>query len=68
MDLSSGHSTEEPSRSKGVEVDAEPTPLKCQLLLYRSSGAHAAAAEQYVHYADRLRRELDVEAPPLESL
>ena len=36
--------------------------------LYKAAGAHAAAAEQYAHYAAVMRAELGVEPPPLESL
>ena len=38
------------------------------LRLYRASGAHAAAAEQYSHYASAMREQLGVEPPPLDSL
>jgi DNA-binding SARP family transcriptional activator len=37
------------------------------LRLYRLTGAHAAAAEQYAHYSTLLR-DLGIEPPPLESL
>jgi flagellar hook protein FlgE len=37
-------------------------------LIDRVTGAHAAAAEQYAHYAAMVREELGVEPPPLESL
>ena len=38
------------------------------LRLYRVSGAHAAAAEQYAHYAAFMREELGVEPPALDAL
>ena len=38
------------------------------LKLYRRTGAHAAAAEQYAHYAAVLRNDLGIEPPPLDSL
>ena len=38
------------------------------LRLYRASGAHAAAAEQYAHYASAMREQLGIEPPPLDSL
>jgi DNA-binding SARP family transcriptional activator len=38
------------------------------LRLYRLSGAHSAAAEQYGHYATVMRDELGIEPPPLDSL
>ncbi len=54
---------------RALEVDTDAESIEVSLLrLYRASGAHAAAAEQYAHYATRLRQELDVEPPPLESL
>jgi len=54
---------------RALEVDATAESVEVSLLrLYRASGAHAAAAEQYAHYASRLREELDVEPPPLELL
>ena len=54
---------------RALEVDAAAESIEVSLLrLYRASGAHAAAAEQYAHYATRLREELEVEPPPLESL
>lgn len=54
---------------RALEIDATAESVEVSLLrLYRASGAHAAAAEQYAHYATRLRDELDVEPPPLESL
>jgi len=52
-----------------VEVDPDADGIEVSLLrLYRLSGAHAAAAEQYGHYADVLREELGVEPPALEAL
>ena len=36
--------------------------------LYKLSGSHAAAAEQYAHYSTWLRDALGVEPPALESL
>ncbi|MGZ6267902.1 MAG: AfsR/SARP family transcriptional regulator [Candidatus Limnocylindrales bacterium] len=50
-----------------VDPDAEQIEL-CLLRLYRLTGAHAAAAEQYVHYATVLREQLGLEPPPLESI
>jgi DNA-binding SARP family transcriptional activator len=52
-----------------LEIDPSAEPLELSLLrLYRLSGAHAAAAEQYAHYANAMRNELGVQAPPLEEL
>jgi DNA-binding SARP family transcriptional activator len=54
---------------RALEVDSEAEQIELSLLrLYRRSGAHAAAAEQYAHYAAMLRTELGVEPPPLDSL
>jgi DNA-binding SARP family transcriptional activator len=38
------------------------------LRLFRLTGAHSAAAEQYQHYATMLREDAGIEPPPLESL
>ena len=69
-DLSSGHFEREIRIARrALEVDATADSVEVSLLrLYRASGAHAAAAEQYAHYATRLRQELELEPPPLESL
>jgi ATP/maltotriose-dependent transcriptional regulator MalT/DNA-binding SARP family transcriptional activator len=57
------------SAQRALEVDPEAEQLELSLLrLYRLTGAHAAAAEQYAHYSAMLRTTLGVEAPPLESL
>jgi DNA-binding SARP family transcriptional activator len=54
---------------RALEVDPEADQLEVSLLrLLRLTGAHAAAAEQYSHYASVLRETLGVEPPPLESL
>jgi LuxR family transcriptional regulator, maltose regulon positive regulatory protein len=69
-DLSSGH-FERGIRiaRRALEVDASAETVEVGLLrLYRASGAHSAAAEQYAHYASRVRKELEIEPPPLESL
>jgi ATP/maltotriose-dependent transcriptional regulator MalT/DNA-binding SARP family transcriptional activator len=50
-----------------VDPDAEQIELSL-LRLYRLAGAHSAAAEQYQHYAGRMRAELGVEPPSLEEL
>ena len=52
-------------------LDRDPTveSLEVALLrLYRATGAHAAAAEQYAHYASMLKDELGVDAPPLSRI
>ena len=54
---------------RALDVDPGAEPVEVSLLrLYRASGAHAAAAEQYAHYATTLREQLGIEPPPLESL
>jgi len=54
---------------RAIEVDPEADQIELALLrLYRLSGSHAAAAEQYGHYAAMVRRELGVDPPPLDSL
>lgn len=50
-----------------ADPDAEQIEL-CLLRLYRRTGAHAAAAEQYAHYATVMREQLGIEPPPLESI
>jgi len=69
-DLTSGH------YDRGIAVarralDADPRAEQievCLLRLYRVTGAHSAAAEQYAHYAAVLRDEIGVEPPPLDLL
>jgi DNA-binding SARP family transcriptional activator len=52
-----------------LDIDPAAEHVEVSLLrLYRASGAHAAAAEQYTHYASTMREQLGVEPPPLESL
>ena len=52
-----------------LDVDPGAEHVEVSLLrLYRASGAHAAAAEQYAHYATAMREQLGVEPPPLDSL
>jgi two-component SAPR family response regulator len=69
-DIESGHY----ERAIGVarralEIDPNQESLELSLLrLYRLTGAHSAAAEQYAHYSTYLREELGVDAPPLASL
>jgi DNA-binding SARP family transcriptional activator len=54
-------------RALDVDPSAEQIEV-CLLRLYRVTGAHSAAAEQYAHYATVMRDELGVEPLPLESL
>jgi ATP/maltotriose-dependent transcriptional regulator MalT/DNA-binding SARP family transcriptional activator len=54
---------------RALDVDGSAEQIEVSLLrLYRVSGAHAAAAEQYAHYASFMREELGVEPPPLDAL
>ena len=54
---------------RALDVDGSAEQIEVSLLrLYRVSGAHAAAAEQYAHYASFMRDELGLEPPPLEAL
>jgi DNA-binding SARP family transcriptional activator len=49
----------------------DPAAENLEVLLvrvYRLSGAHAAAAEQYAHYASLVREQLGVEPPPIHTL
>jgi DNA-binding SARP family transcriptional activator len=52
-----------------LDVDPTADQVELRLLrLYRRLGAHAAAAEQYGHYASVLRDELGVDPPDLEDI
>ncbi|MGP1673681.1 MAG: bacterial transcriptional activator domain-containing protein, partial [Candidatus Limnocylindrales bacterium] len=54
---------------RALEVDPGAEQIEVSLLrLYRATGAHSAAAEQYAHYAAMIREDLGIEPPPLESL
>jgi ATP/maltotriose-dependent transcriptional regulator MalT/DNA-binding SARP family transcriptional activator len=54
---------------QALQADPEAEQIElCLLRLYRLTGAHAAAAEQYIHYSSVLREQLGVEPPPLESI
>jgi DNA-binding SARP family transcriptional activator len=69
-DIESGHFDRGISLARRVlEGDPSAEQVEVSLLrLYRASGAHAAAAEQYAHYAEVMREQLGVEPPPLEAL
>jgi DNA-binding SARP family transcriptional activator/tetratricopeptide (TPR) repeat protein len=54
-------------RALDVDPSAEQIEI-CLLRLYRVTGAHAAAAEQYAHYASVMRDEIGIEPPALEDL
>ena len=69
-DIETGHFDRGINLARRV-LDVDPTAERVELSLlrlYRASGAHAAAAEQYSHYASAIREQLGVEPPPLESL
>jgi LuxR family maltose regulon positive regulatory protein len=68
-DLDSGHVARGlVLAERAAEIDPEAEELQAALIrLYRMSGAHAAAAEQYGHYT-HLMHELGLEAPPLTEL
>jgi DNA-binding SARP family transcriptional activator/tetratricopeptide (TPR) repeat protein len=54
---------------RALDIDSSAENIEVSLLrLYRVTGAHSAAAEQYAHYATALREDLGLEPPPLESL
>jgi DNA-binding SARP family transcriptional activator len=54
---------------RALEIDSSAEQVEiCLLRLYRVTGAHSAAAEQYAHYATFVREELGLEPLPLESL
>jgi LuxR family maltose regulon positive regulatory protein len=69
-DIESGHFERGIRVARRVlDVDPAAEQVEISLLrLYRASGAHAAAAEQYGHYAALIRDQLGVDPPPLESL
>jgi DNA-binding SARP family transcriptional activator/tetratricopeptide (TPR) repeat protein len=52
-----------------LAVDPSADAIELGLLrAYKAAGRHAAAGEQYAHYATVLREELGVEAPPYETI
>jgi DNA-binding SARP family transcriptional activator len=54
---------------RALDVCPEADNIELSLLrLYKLSGSHAAAAEQYAHYSSWLRETIGVEPPALESL
>jgi len=54
---------------RALEVDPTAEQIEVSLLrLYKATGAHAAAAEQYAHYAAAMRDDLGIDAPPLDAL
>jgi DNA-binding SARP family transcriptional activator len=69
-DFATGHHDRAISVARrALEVDPSAEQIEvCLLRLYRVTGAHSAAAEQYGHYATVMRDELGIEPPPLDSL
>jgi DNA-binding SARP family transcriptional activator len=69
-DFATGHHDRAISVARrALEVDPSAEQIEvCLLRLYRVTGAHSAAAEQYAHYAAVMREELGIEPPPLEAL
>jgi DNA-binding SARP family transcriptional activator/tetratricopeptide (TPR) repeat protein len=69
LDLDSGHFERGTFiAERASEVDPESEEIQAALVrLYRLSGAHAAAAEQYAHYAHGLR-DLGIEPPALADV
>jgi DNA-binding SARP family transcriptional activator len=54
---------------RALAIDPRSDQIELSLLrLYKATGAHAAAAEQYAHYASVVREDLGIEPPSLESL
>jgi DNA-binding SARP family transcriptional activator len=69
-DMASGHEDRAIALARrALEVDEGVESLELALVrLYRATGAYAAAAEQYAHYATVQRDEFGVDPPPLASL
>ena len=69
-DLATGHFERGIRLARRVlDIDSEAEQIEVSLLrLYRASGAHSAAAEQYGHYVGVMRDQLGIDPPPLESL
>ena len=69
LDLDSGHFARGAFiAERAAEVDPDAEEIQVALVrLYRHSGAHAAAAEWYGHYANTLRG-LGIDPPALSEL
>jgi DNA-binding SARP family transcriptional activator len=69
-DLHAGHFDRGISLARrALDVDPGADQIEISLLrLYKATGAHSAAAEQYAHYAASIRDGLGIEPPSLESL
>jgi len=70
LDIASGHIDRAMTLSKRVlDVDPDVDEIERTLLrLYRATGAHSAAAEQYGHYSATIRRDLGIEPPALADV
>ena len=66
LDIDAGHFSRGTFLAeRAIEVEPDSEEIQIALVrLYRLSGAHAAAAEQYGHYAQALR-ELGLDPPPI---
>ena len=54
---------------RALDVDPSCEQIERRLLrLYRTTGSHAAAEQQYQHYATQLRDDLGIAAPPLNEI
>lgn len=54
---------------RALDVDPSSEPIERLLLrAYQVTGAHAAAEEQYRHYAAQIQNNLDIVAPPLDQI
>jgi DNA-binding SARP family transcriptional activator len=54
---------------RALQIDPEAHQIEQLLVkIYRLSGSHAAAAEQYSHYAASLQEDLGVDPPPIDEL
>jgi two-component SAPR family response regulator len=54
---------------RALQIDPEAHQIERLLVrIYRLSGAHAAAAEQYAHYATSLQDDLGIQAPKLDEV
>ena len=56
-----------PRRVLAIDPTADTIELEL-LRAYKAGGRHAAAAEQYAHYAAYVRDELGAEPPPFDDL
>jgi hypothetical protein len=67
-DLETGYFERGSGRPVGFQTPIGAEQIEVSLLRLYQSGAHAAAAEQYGHYATVMREQLGIEPPPLDAL